>query len=292
MPQAQYYEEGFKKQFEAAIPVLIILLLIIGVIALNPSLVRGVPILGDMFGGSAVDVLVIGESANEANDWRGYLTGNLALQVFGNPLNVEVMTDAQYNKISSAGWIDNQGYDIVVLTATDLDPAIQLVIKEWVNSGGKLLVIGTGGTQVNGRWAELAGVMPVSCAQGDCSGVIEQVYAPTLYIADGMFENGLANNVDTATPMTLGNGSINIADVTVIGSHIIYIGGFGSAAEVMAGETGTIYPGIAESASVAGGKVVWMSFNPTTENIDANVESSLVINAFAYLTGMPGYKGA
>ena len=292
MPQAQYYEQGFKRQFEAAIPVLIILLLIIGVIALNPSLVRGVPVLGDLFGGSAVDVLVIGESAGEANDWRGYLSGNLALQVFGNPLNVEVMTDAQYNMISSAGWIDNQGYDIIVLTATDLDPALQLIMKEWVGGGGKLLVVGTGGTQVNGRWAELASVMPVSCPQGDCSGVMNQVYAPTLYVAEGMFTNGLGKNVDTATPMTAGNGSINIADATVTGSQILYIGGFPSAAEVTAGSTGTIYPGIAESASVAGGKVVWMSFNPTTENIDANVESSLVINAFAYLIGAEGYQGA
>ncbi|MFC2174316.1 hypothetical protein ACFLQ2_00405 [archaeon] len=291
MPQ-QYYEEGFKRQFEAAIPVLIILLLVIGVIALNPSLVRGVPVLGDLFGGSAVNVLIIGESASEANDWRAHLSGNLALQVFGNPLNVEVITDAQYNKVSSADWLDNQGYDVIVLTAGDLTPSMQVILKNWVTGGGKLLVLGTGGTQANGRWAELASSMPVSCPQGDCSGVYEQVYAPTMYIWQGMFDNGLAKNVDTATPLTPAEGSINVANVQATGSHIIYLGGFPSAAEVMAGEVGDIYPGVAEQGDVAGGMVLWMSFNPTTENIDATVEEGIVINTMAYLIGSPGYQSA
>jgi len=288
MPQ-QYYEEGFKRQFEAAIPVLIILLLIIGVIALNPSLVKGIPVIGDLFGGSAVDVLIIGESAGEANSWRAELTGNLALQVFGNPLNVEAMTDAQYNKISSADWLNSQGYDVVIVTATDLTPSLQIILKNWVNSGGKLLTIGNGGTQPNGRWAELASVMPVTCPQGDCSGIIEQVYAPTLYVSEGMFDNGLAKNIDTVTPLTTANGSINIANA-VSPHNILYVGGFKTATEVSAGKTGDIYPGLAESSSATGGKVVWMSFNPTTENIDPNVETSLVINTVAYLTGMPGYQ--
>ncbi|MCK4327899.1 MAG: hypothetical protein KAW41_05550 [Candidatus Diapherotrites archaeon] len=291
MPQ-QYYEQGFKRQFEAAIPVLIILLLIIGVIALNPSLVRGVPILGDLFGGSAVNVLIIGESASEANDWRAHLSGNLALQVFGNPLNVEVMTDAQYNKISSADWLDSQGYDVVMLTATDLTPSMQVILKNWVAGGGNMLVIGTGGTQANGRWAELSSVMPVSCPLGDCSGVYEQVYAPTMYIRQGMFDNGLAKNVDTATPLTAGNGSINVANIPVTASHILYIGGFPSGAEVKAGQTGDVYPGVAEMGDVAGGSVVWMSFNPTTENIDMNVEEGIVINTIAYIIGATGYQSA
>ncbi len=289
MPQA-YYEEGFKKQFEAAIPVLIILLLIIGVIALNPSLVRGVPVLGDLFGGSAVDIMIIGESASEANAWRTHLSGNLALQVFGSPLNVEIMTDADYNKISSADWLNSQGYDVIVLTATDLTPSLQIVLKNWVADGGKLMVVGTGGTQANGRWAELSSLMPVACGQGDCSAVYEQIYAPTLYIQSGMFENGLAKNVDTATPLTAADASINVANIPVTGTRLLYIGGFASDAEVMAGETGDIYPGFAEQVDVAGGKVLWISFNPTTENIDANVETSMVINTFAYLVGSPGYQ--
>jgi len=291
MPQA-YYEEGFKRQFEAAIPVLIILLLIIGVIALNPSLVRGVPVLGDLFGGSAVNILIIGESASEANDWRAHLSGNLALQVFGNPLNVEVMTDAQYNKISSADWLDSQGYDVIMLTATDLTPSIQVILKNWVSGGGKMLVMGAGGTQANGRWAELSNLMPVSCPQGDCSGVYEQVYAPTMYIWEGMFTNGLAKNVDTATPLTTANGSINVANMRVIGTPILRIGGFPTATEVAAGQTGNIYPCVAEQGDVGGGTVVWMSFNPTTENIDSAVEESIAINTIAYVVGVTGYQSA
>ena len=287
-----YYEEGFKKQFEAAIPDLIILLLIIGVIALNPSLVRGIPVLGDLFGGSAVDVLVIGDSATEANAWRTHLSGNLALQVFGSPLNVEAITDADYNKVSSADWLNSRGYDVIVLTATDMTPELQLITREWVTGGGKLLVIGKGGTQANGRWAELSSIVPVSCPQGDCSGVFEQVYAPTLYISEGEFGNGLAKNVNTATPMTAADASINVANVPVTGTRILYIGGFPTAAEVKAGSTGNIYPAVAEKMDVTGGKVLWMSFNPTTENIDTDVETSMVVNAFAYLIGSAGYQSA
>jgi len=61
---------------------------------------------------------------------------------------------------------------------------------------------------------------------------------------------------------------------------------------VAAGQTGDIYPGIAEKSDVAGGTVVWMSFNPTTENIDMNVEESLAINTMAYVIGAAGYQSA
>ncbi|MCD6522514.1 MAG: hypothetical protein J7K68_02095 [Candidatus Diapherotrites archaeon] len=287
---AYYQDEGVTKQFEAAIPILIILLLIIGVIALNPGIVRGIPVLGDLFGKPTINVLIIGESAAEANDWREYLTGDLAKKVFGNPLNIEVITDNQYNKISSADWIKSQGYDIIVLTATDLTPSLQITLKEWVQNGGKLIVVGTGGTQPNGRWAELGTVLPVSCPGNDCTGVIETVYAPTLYIQEGMFDNGLAKNVDTATPMTDANGSINVANVVVKNQHILYIGGFKSPEEVKAGQVGNIYPCVTENSKIAGGKVVYISFNPTRENITPEVKQSLIINLLAYVAGMPGYQ--
>lgn len=288
MPQE--YEESMKTQFEAAIPVLIILLLVIGVIALNPSLVAGIPFIGSLVGSPTIDVLLIGESAAEANAWKTYTTGDLALKVFGNPLNIDVITDNEYNKVSSADWIRSQGYDMILVTAKDLTPSMQIVLKEWAQGGGKLLVVGTGGIQPNGRWAELGTIMPVSCgASGDCTGVITQVYAPTLYIGEGMFGNGLAKNVDTATPLTDANGSINVANVIVNTGHVLYVGGFPNAAEVKAGATGNIYPGVSESRAGTGGKVVYISFNPTTEGITPSVEESTVINLLAYVAGVKGY---
>lgn len=289
MPQ-QYYEESMKTQFEAAIPVIIILLLVIGVIALNPGLVAGIPIIGDIVGAPTIDVLLIGESAAEANAWKQHTTGDLALKVFGNPLNIDVVTDSGYNTVSSADWIKSQGYDILIITAKDLTPSLQIVVKEWVQGGGKALVVGTGGIQANGRWAELGTILPVSCgASGDCTGVIEQVFAPTLYIGEGMFDNGLAKNVDTATPLTDANGSINVANVVMNTQHILYIGGFPSQAEVRAGATGNIYPGVSEKREGTGGRVVYVSFNPTTENITPAVEESTVINILAYTAGVKGY---
>ncbi len=279
-----------KTQFEAAIPVLIILLLVIGVIALNPSLVAGIPILGDVVGSQTIDVLLIGESAAEANAWKKHVTGDIALKVFGNPLNIDVITDNEYNKVSSADWVRSQGYDVIILTAKDLTTTMQIVLKEWVQGGGKMLVVGTGGIQTNGRWAELGTVLPVTCgASGDCTGVIETVYAPTLYIGEGMFNNGLARNVDTATPLTDSNGSINVANVVLQTTHILYVGGFSSEAEVTAGSTGNIYPGVSEKGAGTGGRVVYISFNPTTENITPAVEQSTVINVLAYTAGTPGY---
>jgi hypothetical protein len=289
----QYDEGGFKQQFEAAIPILIILLLVIGVIALNPSIVRGVPVLGDLFGKPAVNILVIGESATEANDWNSFLKTDLAIRVFGSPPNVEVITDAQYNRVSSPDWLDSQGYGVVIVTAEDLTPALQLTLSDWAQKGGRLLVLGKGGVQTNQRWASLEAVLPVRCgATGDCSGVVTQVYAPTLYVKEGQFGNGLAKNVDKATPLTAANGSINVADVTVVGSELLYIGGFKDAGSVKAGATGDYHPGVSESTQVAGGKVVYVSFNPTRENIATPVKESLAVNILAYMLGLPGYQSA
>ena len=113
-------------------------------------------------------------------------------------------------------------------------------------------MVGTGGIQENGRWAELSGVLPVECPQGECSGVIDQVYAPSIYISEGMFENSLAMGVDTATPLTGGEESIDVVNIPVTGTQVLYLGGFPSAGEVTAGETGNIYPFVAEKSDVAG----------------------------------------
>lgn len=285
----QFYEGDVKQQFEAAIPILIILLLIVGVIALNPNLVSGIPILNDVFGSETIDVLIIGDAVTEQNDWKTHVSGDLAKQVFGNPLNVDIIMDNEYNKMNQPEWFDNQGYEIVVLTAQDLTPALQIVIKNWVQGGGKLLVVATGGIKENGRWAELEGIMPVECgAGGDCSAIMSAVYAPTFYIEDS--SNALAGKLDTTTPLTASDASINVAGVTVKEGQIVYLGGFASADGVQSGGTGDIHPGIAEAGAVAGGKVVYISFNPTTENITPAVEENLVINLLAYTAGVEGYQ--
>lgn len=287
---ADYYQGDVQKQFEAAIPVLIILLLVVGVIAINPGLVSGIPVLGDIFGGPAVDVLILGDSITEANDWKAHLSGDIASKVFNNPINVEVMTDNQYNLISSADWINSRGYDLIIITAKDLTPGLQITLKNWVQGGGKLFIIGTGGINTNGRWAELQEVIPVTCGTTeDCTAITEQVYAPRLVIKAGKFDNPLAKKLDTATPMTAADASINLANV-VSPNDIVYIDGFDSAENVQAGATGNYYPGIAESTGVTGGKVLWISFNPTTENITPQVKQSLVINTLAYILGVEGFR--
>jgi len=276
---------------DTILPLLVLGLVVIGIITVNPGIANNIPILGDMLGGPTVDILIIGETATEANDWRQHLSGDLSKQVFGNPLNVEVITDNQYNLISSADWINSKGYDVVVLTAKDMTSSLQLILRKWVQGGGKLLVTGTGGTQTNNRWGELSTILPVKCGvSGDCSTVMETVFSPTMYIQEGQFNNGLAKNVNTIMPLTEAGASINIADVTVDGTMILYLGGFASAEEVKAGEVGTIFPGVAEKTSVGGGNVVYLSFNPTAENITPSVEESIVINVFAYMAGVEGYQ--
>jgi hypothetical protein len=46
---------------------------------------------------------------------------------------------------------------------------------------------------------------------------------------------------------------------------------------------------VSESRAGTGGKVVYISFNPTTEGITPSVEESTVINLLAYVAGVKGY---
>ena len=176
--------------------------------------------------------------------------------------------------------------------------SLQLTLKKWVeDEGGKLLVIGVGGTQDNGRWAELTNILPVSCGiDNDCSTVLKTIYAPKLMIKDyDKNSNKLMEYIDVNTPMTEANGSITIADVSTVaeGKELFQLAGFDSADKVKAGVNGNIHPGILErTAGMKGGKVVYISFNPTKENITPGVEENLVINLVAYAIGVDGYKSA
>lgn len=294
---ADYYAGGsdLRRQFEGAIPILIIILLVVGVIALKPSILAGVPVLGGLVGAETIDVLLIGENQNEKNAWENHLTTDLARQTFGNPLNVELVTDNEYNKINSEDWIKDKGYDLVIVTATDLTPSLQITLKNWVNSGENMMVVGLGGTQSDGRWSELSTVLPVTCGSGtsNCEGVVEEIYAPTMHIESGRYDNKLAKKLNLETDMTPANASINLADVTLTenGKQIVYVDGFSSAEDVQAGEVGDIYPAISEKGDMSTGKVLYLTFNPVRENLNAQIEENLLLNTVAYITGAEGSKG-
>ncbi len=294
---AEYYAGGsdLRRQFEGAIPILIIILLVVGVIALKPSILAGVPILGGLVGPQTIDVLLIGENQNEKNAWENHLTTDLARQTFGNPLNVELVTDNKYNKINSKDWIKDKGYDLVVVTATDLTPSLQITLKNWVNSGGNMIAIGLGGTQSDGRWSELSTILPVTCGSGtsSCEGIVKEVYAPKMHIGKGRYDNSLAKKLNLETKMTPANASINLADVTIAenGKQVIYVDGFSSAEDVQAGEVGDIYPAMSERGQINTGKVLYLAFNPVRENLNSQVEENIVLNTVAYITGAEGSKG-
>jgi hypothetical protein len=278
-----------KKQLEAALPILIILLLIVGVIALKPGLLAGIPIIGEFFSAPAANVmLVTDESQAEENAWKEHLSGKLAEQVFGNPLNVEAFTVADLdNKVSSAEWIKDKGYDVVVLTSTKLTGVHQRFFRDWVEEqGGKLLVVGIGGTQENGRWGELTNVMPVQCgAQGDCSDVIDPVYQPKMHTKEGNFEHQLSKTIDKETEMAPPEVGINVARV-ISTNDVIYIDGYTQDQR----ENKEIFPGISEKTIGLNGKVLYCSFNPVMENINSPVEESLVVNLLAYAVGKEGHQ--
>lgn len=292
------YYGGKEKQLEAAIPILIILLLIVGVAVLRPEVFQGIPVIGDFFGGETTKVLVIGDQATERNGWADILKSDMSRKVFGNPLNVDVVLpaggDIDQSDITGPYWIEAQKYDLVVVTGTQLSDSLQLTLKEWVMEGGSLLVVGEGGIQPNGRWAELTNVLPVRCGlTEDCTTYSKTVYAPELSVDEDAYSQKINQCIDTITPLTENNESIVINDAQAIeeGNSLVIVEGFNSADEVQAGSTGILHSGILErSFGVSGGKVVYMSFNPTTQNINPDVEKSLVINMVAYAVGESCYK--
>ncbi|GEM_PF-6908933 len=282
-------EETFEQKFEAAIPVLILLLLIIGIIALNPSWLSGIPVIGDFFQGKTINVLVITDDMNEVSIWQSMLSSDMARRVFGNTLNVEGLIGSQTeSEIISADALDKKGYDLIILTSTHVPPSVQLVLRDWVNNGGKLYIASLGGINDNHRWGELASLVPVQCsADGECVGVITPVYGATIYPQD--INNPLAEKFAPKTELTSGNESVNIANVSPLYSQIMYIGGWESPSQVEAGKVGNIYPFVTENSQSTGGKVFYISINPATENIDSDIKQRVIINTVAYVMGVEGY---
>ncbi|MCD4740786.1 hypothetical protein K8R43_06445 [archaeon] len=290
-----YYEDG-KKQFEAAIPILIIILLIVGVVLWKPELFAGVPIIGDWLAPKTIDVLVIADEASEKAAWSNHLTSDMARNVFGNPLNVNVVMPTggtyTYASINDPGWLEARKVSVIILTGTQLTDSLQLTLREWVDGGGKLVVLGHGGIQDTGRWAELTRIIPVRCGlDEDCTTAAITVYSPTIHISD--YESGMMECIDEKTPLTSGEGGITITDVNTVegGNQIAYMDAFASQGDVTAGAVGDIHTFIVEKdMGMKGGKVLYLSFNPTTENISPAVEKSLVINTLAYISGKQCYK--
>ncbi len=283
-------DEDFEQKFEAAIPILVLLLLIIGIIALYPGILAGVPFIGQWFQGKAVHVLVITDDMNEVNVWQGILGSDMARRVFGNPVNVEgIMGSQTENVITSADALNQKGYDLIIITSKHIPTSVQLVLRNWINSGGKAYIAGIGGINDNGRWGELANLIPVECgADGVCSDVIKPVYGATIYIND--FNNPLAKKFNNGTPLVSGNQSVNIAMVSPKETGwIMYIGGWDSPDQIQAGKVGNIYPFITESSQVAGGHVFYISFDPATENLSRDMKQRLAIDTIAYVLGVEGY---
>ncbi len=287
-------DETFEQKFEAAIPVLVLILLIIGIIALNPGILAGVPVIGQYFQGSATHVLIITDDMNEVQVWQNVLGSDMARRVFGNPINVEgIMGSQTENVITTVDALNQKGYDIIILTSKHIPVSVQLILKQWAANGGKMYIAGIGGINDNGRWGELSDVVPVQCgSEGVCSNVIKPVYGATIYINQGQYENPLAKELGNGVPLVSGNESINVAMVSPKETGwILFIGGWDSPDKIEAGKMGNVYPFITESAQLTGGKVFYISFDPATENIGENMRQKLMINTIAYVLGVPGYAG-
>ena len=282
--------ETFEQKFEAAIPILVLLLLIIGIIALNPGLLAGIPVIGEFFQGKAIHVLVITDDMTEVNAWQSILSSDMARRIFGNPVNVEgIMGSQTENVFTSVDAVNQKGYDLIIITSKHLPTSVQLVLRDWINAGGRAYIVGIGGINDNGRWGELANLVPVQCgADGVCSDIIKPVYGATIYIND--FSNPLAKKFENGLPLVSGNESINVAMVSPKETGwIMFLGGWDNPNEVQSGKVGNIYPFVTESSQIAGGEVFYISFNPATENLSPDMRQRIIINTVAYVMGAEGY---
>ncbi len=284
-------DETFEQKFEAAIPILVLILLIIGIIALNPNILGSIPGVGKYFQSPANHVLVITDDMSEVQVWQNILGSDMARRIFGNPINVEGMIGSQTeNKITSVGALKQKGYDIIILTSKHIPVSVQLVLKQWADQGGKLYVAGIGGINDNGRWGELSTIMPVQCgSSGVCSNLVKPVYGATIYTSQGEFNNQLAKELGNGVPLVTGNKSVNIAMVSQKNGWILFISGWDSPSKIEAGKMGDTYPFITENSQMTGGKVFYISFDPATQNISPDMKEKLIINTIAYVLGVPGY---
>jgi len=258
------YEEGWKKKFEATIPILLLILVVL-VLAWKMQWLCGLPVVGAVCSSPVSNILIVGNDPDIAM--------TLDEIKVGLPLNYEVFTLDDINNLRDASYLNN--YDLIILTEkidpnnpAEMPSLFREYLSDYLANNGKLILYGIAGSRVPGEpfangWkqANIDKYIPVTCTTG--SGLCDAseskdtraLQLVTLKIND--IHSPILQEFGMSANFTQG-ASIDYAIVNVDEGRKL------ATIEVKTtGNTPLAYNAIVESSHGLTGKTIYFAYNPS-----------------------------
>ncbi|MBI4214512.1 hypothetical protein HY546_00810 [archaeon] len=257
---------GFHVRREVSIPVLLLILVFV-VVAWRLGWLSNIPVIGDVFGAPALNVLLVGQDTNIRSQLEAIKTD---LRINIDPISLD-----ELNTIASPDYLKK--YNLVILSPTiapngaDLPDTFRNYLGKYMEGNGKLLLYHIAGSrdptspQTNG-WnsPHINNFIPVRCK---FPGSIDQRCDPTDSTLEYNFElvsmkvlqpdNDLLKEFGTTVQFTAG-ATLFVTPVNVLrGQQLTRI----DYLDPVTNETKTV-PGLVWYDFGFGGKVVYFSYEP------------------------------
>ncbi len=254
------YEEGWKKKFEATIPILLLVLVLL-ILAWKMQWLCGLPVVGGVCGSPVVNILLVGDDPDIARA--------LDEIKIGMPLNYEIFDTKDIENLRDASYLNN--YDIIILTEK-IDPndptMMPSLFREYLSqrlaNNGKLILYGVAGSRVPGEpsangWkqASMDKYVPVTCTTGLCGADSKDVRASSLVslkVTD--INHPMVKEFGMTAQFTPG-ASLEFAVVNVDEGKAIANIEVSTEAQTLA------YPGVVVSSHGLTGRTVYFAYHPS-----------------------------
>jgi hypothetical protein len=273
-------ESGWKKRFELTIPILL-LILVLFVLAWRLDWLAGVPIIGNILGGSKVaNILIVGQDNNiirVLDQVRPDLT-----------VNYEVLASDEIDDIRDAAYL--RDYDIIIITEyaggnfpddrANLPSIFRSYLSEYLESSGKLILIGLAGSRdpaepTSNGWVqwEMDRFIPAECRTGLCDSINSVDVEPTdlTSLKIRKLEHSVLKEFGPTAAFSSGD-TIEFALVNCVGGEKLMD------IEVSGGSTPLAHCALAEESFGLGGKTIYFSYDPSRT-------PTVFKNVLAYLRG-------
>ncbi len=264
---ADYYEfeeeGGWKKSLEVVIPV-ILLIVVLVLVASYLGFLKGIPIVGGLFGAGNINVLLIGDDGTIYEILEKQLAPDM-------PINVETLTPEQLAEHRESSFIEK--YNILILTEGSDGQGLSMPynalqhIKYYQSRGGAVIMIGRAAYKVTDepqtRGWDVLGFVPVDCVSDELSNCdsdsgtfqaswtrISTPHNTELYVLDKSV-TGLTQGLNDKLSFETATGNIHYVKVTP------------KAKQVWSLKTDTEeVPGVVYADNIGSGDVVYFAFHP------------------------------
>lgn len=264
-------KRGQKGGAEGAIPIILLIVLAVFIGAkfgLIP--VQGIPILENIVGGTKTSVGVIGHLSPE-------MSSILTSEDFSAIKKITVIDDISPDDVARGLPLKN--FDMVILQGRrDCSYSAREKIADFVNGGGKLIVIGDSCTTVRDDPTVFGWKIGVH-TMGDIMPV--EIGKPRRTFAEGRlkvynWEHPIFNGLTGPQQKGYVDFSGDVVQVTPTKGEVI--------AAVDTGDVSQVFYGVVESKSLGLGKVIYFAFDPAK----STQSKTMIYQTMLYITGRKG----